>query len=242
MTICTTGYGDYIQIGYQREDGSVRGSAFFVPTSIPVEHGLPYSNAGIYFCEPIFIKSSAIDHEIRNLSDDFLGIYGDNGVAIGYKSGNTLKTRLKMHENSPETTGDHIESYGNWNFKGYTLHNLRISNYILMNTFANTRTKTAAETTTVLSEIDDGTRYIYKDVISVDNRIILNIPNKFSGCDYTIVSVVKKGFGDYAVVKEEENRFIIETDREMKMNIEISIDTSNLKNTIKPEEEIEKGE
>ena len=111
-----------------------------------------------------------------------------------------------------------------------------------MNTFANTRTKTAAETTTVLSEIDDGTRYIYKDVISVDNRIILNIPNKFSGCNYTIVSIVKKGFGDYAVVKEEENRFIIETDREMKMNIEISIDTSPLKNTIKPEEEIEKGE
>ena len=56
------------------------------------------------------------------------------------------------------------------------------------------------------------------------------------------MSIVKKGFGDYAVVKEEENRFIIETDREMKMNIEISIDTSPLKNTIKPEEEIKKGE
>ena len=92
------------------------------------------------------------------------------------------------------------------------------------------------------SEIEDSVRYIYKGIKSVDNKIILNIPNKFSGCNYTIVGIAKKGFGDYAVVKEEATRFIIETDREMEMNIEISIDTSYLKRTIKTEEAIEKGE
>ena len=242
LSICTTGYGDYIQIGYEKEDGNIRAAVYFVPNSIPASHGLPYSKAGIYFCDPIFIKSSGIDHEIRNLSEDFLGIYGDNGVSLGFKSGNTLTTRLKMYENSPGTTGDHIESYGNWNFKGYTLHNLHIDNYTLANTLSNVSTKSAAKITSMESEIEDSVRYIYKGIKSVDNKIILNIPNKFSGCNYTIVGIAKKGFGDYAVVKEEENRFIIETDREMEMNIEISIDTSYLKRTIKTEEAIEKGE
>lgn len=242
LSICTTGYGDYIQVGYEKEDGNIRAAVYFVPNSIPTSHGLPYSKAGIYFCDPIFIKSSGIDHEIRNLSEDFLGIYGDNGVSLGFKSGNTLTTRLKMYENSPGTTGDHIESYGNWNFKGYTLHNLHIDNYTLANTLANVSTKSAAKITSMESEIEDSLRYIYKGIKSVDNKIILNIPNKFSGCNYTIVGIAKKGFGDYAIAKEEATRFIIETDREMEMNIEISIDTSYLKRTIKTEEAIEKGE
>lgn len=242
LSICTTGYGDYIQVGYEKEDGNIRAAVYFVPNSIPTSHGLPYSKAGIYFCDPIFIKSSGIDHEIRNLSEDFLGIYGDNGVSLGFKSGNTLTTRLKMYENSPGTTGDHIESYGNWNFKGYTLHNLHIDNYTLANTLANVSTKSTAKITSMESEIEDSLRYIYKGIKSVDNKIILNIPNKFSGCNYTIVGIAKKGFGDYAIAKEEATRFIIETDREMEMNIEISIDTSYLKRTIKTEEAIEKGE
>ena len=147
-----------------------------------------------------------------------------------------------MYENSPSGTGDHIETYGNWNFKGYTLHNLHIDNYTLANTLANVSTKSAAKITSMESEIEDSVRYIYKGFKSIDNKMILNIPNKFAGCNYTIVGIAKKGFGDYAVVKEEATRFIIETDREMEMNIEISIDISHLKKIIKTEEAAERGE
>ena len=31
LSICTTGYGDYIQIGYERENGAIRAAMFFVP-------------------------------------------------------------------------------------------------------------------------------------------------------------------------------------------------------------------
>nr|DAH98922.1 MAG TPA: tail protein [Caudoviricetes sp.] len=222
LSICTTGYGDYIQIGYE-EDGTIRAAAYFVPVSIPSGAGLPYTKAGTYFCEPVYIKSTGTDHEIKNLSKNFLGIYGDNGVAIGFKSGDTLKTRLQIYENSPEGTGDHIESYGNWNFKGWTLHNLHIDNYTLANTYANLSTNTMAEVSPLETDYKDNIRYIYKNITSVNNKIILNIPNEYAGREYTIVGIVKKGFGDYAITSEEETRFIIETDREMTLNIEVSI-------------------
>lgn len=242
LSICTTGYGDYIQIGYEKEDGNIRAAAYFVPVGVPASAGLPYADAGIYIYDSIFlkkglnIKSLDVDHELINLSDNYLGIYGDNGIELGYKSGTTKKTRLKIYENSPAGTGDHIESFGNWNFKGWTLHNLNISNYTLSDTLANVKSRTASIHTNISSEPEDGVRYIYKDIETVDNKIILNIPNQFKGCNYTITSIVKKGFGDYAVIEEHEDRFIIETDRVMKMNIEISIDISSLRKEIKTEE------
>ena len=52
---------------------------------------------------------------------------------------------------------------------------------------------------------------------------MLSIPSEYQGRDYDIVVVAKFGFCDYRISSKEENRFIIETDREMTMNIEISI-------------------
>lgn len=248
LSICTTGYGDYIQVGYEKEDGNIRAAVYFVPNSIPASHGLPYSDAGIYIYDPIFlknslnIKSSDVDHQLVNLSGNYLGIYGDNGLEFGYKSGTALKTRLKIHESPPSGTGDLFESYGNWNFKGYTLHNINIQNSNLTNNYANLDSRSAASVTALESCEEDTIRYIYKDIRSIGNKIILNIPNKYKGCNYRIIGVAKKGFGDYSITSEEDARFTIETDRELIMNIEISIDTSYLKKTIKTEEAIEKGE
>ncbi|WP_294173935.1 phage tail spike protein [uncultured Clostridium sp.] len=242
LSICTTGYGDYIQIGYQKEDGTIRAATYFVPVSIPSAAGLPFSDAGIYIYDPIFfknslnIKSSGIDHQFMNLSGNYLGIYGDNGLEFGYKSGTALKTRLKIHESPPSGTGDLFESYGNWNFKGYTLHNINIQNSNLTNNYVNLDSRSAASVTALESCEEDTIRYIYKDIRSIGNKIILNIPNKYKGCNYRIIGVAKKGFGDYSITSEEDTRFTIETDRELIMNIEISIDISLLRKEFKTEE------
>ena len=183
----------------------------------------------VYIYDPIFfknslnIKSSGIDHQFMNLSGNYLGIYGDNGLEFGYKSGTALKTRLKIHESPPSGTGDLIESYGNWNFKGYTLHNLTLANYKLANTYANLETKSIAEVSALETNSTDNVRYVYKNITSKNNKIVLNIPSEYQGRNYDIVGVAKFGFGDYRISSKEENRFIIETDREMTMNIEISI-------------------
>lgn len=237
LSICTTGYGDYIQIGYERENGAIRAAMFFVPVGVPGEAGLPYTDAGIYiedktfvenlinFKYGLYLKSNGTkDHVIYNdSSNNYLNIFGDNGINLGFFNGDTPTNRLILHEAPPSGTGDLIESYGNWNFKGYTLHNLTLANYKLANTYANLETKSIAEVSALETNSTDNIRYVYKDITSKDNRIVLNIPSEYQGRDYDVVGVAKLGFGDYRISSKEENRFIIETDREMTMNIEISI-------------------
>lgn len=238
LSICTTGYGDYIQIGYERENGAIRAAMFFVPVSIPSTAGLPYTDAGIYIKDKTFVENlinfkyglylksnGTKDHVIYNdSSNNYLNIFGDNGINLGFFNGDTPTNRLILHEVPLGGTGDLIESYGNWNFKGYTLHNLTLANYKLANTYANLETKSIAEVSALETNSTDNIRYVYKDITSKDNRIVLNIPSEYQGRDYDVVGVAKLGFGDYRISSKEENRFIIETDREMTMNIEISIE------------------
>ena len=134
-----------------------------------------------------------------------------------------LLLRLIVSEECFAGTGDTITSFGNWNFQAYTLHNVKLANYTLTNTYANTETRTIAEVSALETNSTDNIRYVYKNITSKDNKIVLNIPNEYLGRDYDIVGVAKFGFGDYAIISKEENRFIIETDREITMNIEISI-------------------
>ena len=238
LSICTTGYGDYIQIGYERENGAIRTAMFFVPVGVPSTAGLPFSDAGIYIKDKTFVENlinfkyglylksnGTKDHVIYNdSSNNYLNIFGDNGINLGFFNGDTPTNRLILHEVPLGGTGDLIESYGNWNFKGYTLHNLTLANYKLANTYANLETKSIAEVSALETNSTDNIRYIYKDITSKDNKIVLNIPSEYQGRSYTIVGIAKKGFGDYAITEESQNRFVIKTDREMTMNIEISIE------------------
>lgn len=157
------------------------------------------------------------------ITKKLLGLYGDNGVILGYKNADSLTARLIVSEECFAGTGDTITSFGNWNFQAYTLHNVKLANYTLSNTYANTETRTIAEVSALETNSTDNIRYVYKNITSKDNKIVLNIPNEYLGRDYDIVGVAKFGFGDYAIISKEENRFIIETDREITMNIEISI-------------------
>lgn len=238
LSICTTGYGDYVQIGYERENGAIRAAMFFVPVGVPSTAGLPYTDAGIYIKDKTFVENlinfkyglylksnGTKDHVIYNdSSNNYLNIFGDNGINLGFFNGDTPTNRLILHEAPPSGTGDLIESYGNWNFKGYTLHNLTLANYKLANTYANLETKSIAEVSALETNSTDNVRYVYKNITSKDNKIVLNIPSEYQGRSYTIVGIAKKGFGDYAITEESQNRFVIKTDREMTMNIEISIE------------------
>lgn len=237
LSICTTGYGDYIQIGYERENGAIRAAMFFVPVGVPGEAGLPFTDAGIYIKDKTFVENlinfkyglylksnGTKDHVIYNdSSNNYLNIFGDNGINLGFFYGDIPTNRLILHEAPPSGTGDLIESYGNWNFKGDTLHNLTLANYKLANTYANLETKSIAEVSALETNSTDNVRYVYKNITSKNNKIVLSIPSEYQGREYDIVGVAKFGFGDYRISSKEENRFIIETDREMTMNIEISI-------------------
>ena len=163
-------------------------------------------------------KDSNSPHNIYNTTEGKLLICGDNGVIIGYRNGTQNLIRLHINE-TDDSNGCAINAYGNWNFNGGAIKNANI-----VNTYANTETRTVAEVSTLETNSTDNIRYIYKDITSKDNKIILNIPSEYLGRHYDIIGVAKFGFGDYRISSKEENRFIIETDREMTMNIEISIE------------------
>ena len=162
-------------------------------------------------------NDSSSPHNIYNTTEGKLLICGDNGVIIGYRNGTQNLIRLYINE-SDDSSGCAINAYGNWNFNGGAIKNANI-----VNTYANTETRTVAEVSTLETNSTDNIRYVYKNITSKDNRIVLNIPNEYQGREYDIVGVAKFEFGDYRISSKEENRFIIETDREMMMNIEISI-------------------
>lgn len=182
-----------------------------------------YVNNGLLFNNKSGFTSDIKPNITWNTMTELLGICGDNGLFLGYKTGEDYNARIVLTEASHPGTGDQIKSWGNWNFSGFTLHNLTIANYNLANTYANLLTNTMAEVSPLETDYKDNIRYIYKNISTVNNKIILNIPNEYVGREYTIVGIVKKGFGDYAITSEEETRFIIETDREMTLNIEVSI-------------------
>lgn len=180
---------------------------------------------GINMYAPLWINNniniasndSNSPHNIYNTTEGKLLICGDNGVIIGYRNGTQNLIRLYINE-SDDSSGCAINAYGNWNFNGGAIKNANI-----VNTYANTETRTVAEVSTLETNSTDNIRYVYKNITSKDNRIVLNIPNEYQGREYDIVGVAKFEFGDYRISSKEENRFIIETDREMMMNIEISI-------------------
>lgn len=57
---------------------------------------------------------------------NMMGLYGDNGTILGYKSGSNLQARFIVTEASHPGTGDNLISWGNYNFNGYTFHNANI--------------------------------------------------------------------------------------------------------------------
>lgn len=180
---------------------------------------------GINMYAPLWINNniniasndSNSQHQIYNTTEGKLLLCGDNGILLGYRKGTQNLIRLYINE-TDDSNGCVINAYGNWNF-----NNGAIKNANIVNTYANVETKSIAEVSTLETNSTDNIRYIYKNITSKDNRIVLNIPNEYQGRSYTIVGIAKKGFGDYAITEESQSRFIIETDREMTMNIEISI-------------------
>lgn len=180
---------------------------------------------GINMYAPLWINNniniasndSNSQHQIYNTTEGKLLLCGDNGILLGYRKGTQNLIRLYINE-TDDSNGCAILSYGNWNFNGGAIKNANI-----VNTYANTKTKSIAEVSGLETNSTDNIRYVYKNITSKDNRIVLSIPSEYQGREYDIVGVAKFGFGDYAITSKEENRFIIETDREMTMNIEISI-------------------
>ena len=140
-----------------------------------------------------------------------------------------------LTEEAHPGTGDNIKSWGNWNLSGYTIHNGTFSGSFV-NTYANTLTRTATQTFCIEAE-ESQVRVLFEDIQINNGKAILNIPNKYVGVNdgYTIASIVKKGKSDVWISEEQESRFILEADNDIKVNVEIIIKLSDSVKSLKEE-------
>lgn len=145
-----------------------------------------------------------------------LCIFSDNVLALGYRIGEQSYGALEIHES------DGFHSYRNWDFNNWTMYNMRTTYSI-----SNSRTRKYTEAHGLKSD-EDSIRYVYKKMQFKNNKLILNIPNEYLGCNYTILNIVKYGKGDVWISEENENGFILESDNDIKVNIEIDI--TNIEN------------
>lgn len=238
INICNTSVGDYIAfsgINQQNFEGVydyndivriiTRSSQFF-NNFVGMDVRKNFNVMGTStFCDLIEIVTSSTNknnHQIYNSEKGTLCVLGDNGLELGYRKGTENMNRIKICE-SPISNNCSILTWGNIDMNGGVIKNGSIAN-----TYANTFTRTATELTTVQSENNE-VRYIYENVQLNNGKAILNIPKRYSGINngYTISSIVKKGQGDVWVSEEFEDRFILNSDKDIKVNVEIVIKLNN---------------
>ncbi|WP_346967678.1 hypothetical protein, partial [Clostridium disporicum] len=142
-------YGDYIRIshidkadlttGWSSSNTQYNFMDFW--SSDQIVDGVAYKK-GINVYAPMYINKrlklysgtnflSEIDGAISwnngtGTVNNLLGMYGDNGAVLGYKSGDSFNARFLVSEVSHPGTGDNLISWGNYNGNGYTLHNFNI--------------------------------------------------------------------------------------------------------------------
>ena len=212
--------------GMVKKKGMTINAPLYVNNDIHIDSGASFT-ADI--CGAISWNNGSGD--INNL----LGLYGDNGAVLGYKEGENLKARLIVTEGAHPGTGDNIIIFGNLNCNGYTIHNGTFAGSFV-NTYANTLTRTATQTFGIEAE-EAQVRVVFDDIQISNGKAILNMPNKYKGIctGYTITSIVKKGKADVWVSEEQESRFIIEADNDIKVNVEIIIKLSDSVKSVKEE-------
>lgn len=157
-----------------------------------------------------------------------LCIFADNVLALGYRRGAENYGALEIHES------DGFHSYRNWDFNNWTMYNMRTTY-----TISNSRTRKYIEVHGLKSD-KDSIRYVYKKMQFKNNKLILNIPNEYLGCNYTILNIVKYGKGDVWIREENKNGFILESDNDIKVNIEIDI--TNIENVSNFEKKISRND
>ena len=177
--------------------------------------------------------SSQYLHEITpnitwNSLGGLMGIYGDNGAVLGYKSGDNLNARIVVTEENHPGTADVIKSWGHWNCSGYIVHNATFrGNH--ENSYSNSVARAYSKTSGIEAE-EKQVRFNFENVQIKEGRAVLSVPKRYAGINngYVVSSIVKKGKGDVWVAEEQENRFTIEADADIKVNVEIIIKMSEV--------------
>ena len=136
MSIIKPNKAEYLDISYSTAD-TLSGSVKFFPfirfttksngltgnfVGIQLKHNVRVDNGRIFSIQ----SSTAYDHDMFSIAGGYLGIFGDNGIKIGYKSGNNHLTVAEVLE-VPDSQGCKAGIYNSLNMHGNNIKN--VANY-----------------------------------------------------------------------------------------------------------------
>lgn len=181
-------------------------------TSYIQESGSMYMNNQSIFFDSYFHETPNF---IGRATSGRLLVYGSDSLSLGVRHGKDNYASIVITEGGEN--GDTINCYSNINMNGRYIRNAQMGY-----TYTNLKTRSYAEDSTLRSSTSS-VRYLYKDMQFKDNKLILSIPNIYKGCKYTVCSIVKKGRGDVWISEEKEDLFILKSENNIKVNIELDI-------------------
>ena len=145
----------------------------------------------------------------------YIHMWGADGIRLGVQNGGN-KTGHQMTEEG-STVGIYHEAWGNWDFKGWSLNNARVT-YSLSNPAAELSSKErqfTRESTAIMS-----TARLIQDRgedFTMDGYCIVEIPDdiKYNIGRYD-VNIIKYGKGDIWVSERTHDYFVVESDNDIK--------------------------
>lgn len=168
--------------------GSTRNKGMTVNAPLYIKNSLKFYSGTNHFSE---INRSVSWSNASGTISNMLGVYGDNGSVLGYKSGENLTARIIVTEEAHPGTGDNIISWGNYNFNGYTFHNANIvAKSLSVSGSKNCLQKTKNYGSRLINAYETA-EYYFGDLgfgeISEDGECLVYIEDIFSECVNTNV-------------------------------------------------------
>lgn len=155
--------------------------------------------------------------KIFGSTTNHLCLIGDSGVTLGIYNGTDSKTAMQIKEVTGNLYGTEIELFTDIKGNGRNIYNVNINKSLVSRI-----SKKCSETTYIEGQYNQ-LRINFTDIKIVNGKAYINIPNIYLGLydGYIISSIVKKDFGQVWIESEEERRFILVADRDMKVNVEV---------------------
>ena len=155
--------------------------------------------------------------KIFGSTTNHLCLIGDSGVTLGIYNGTDSKTAMQIKEVTGNLYGTEIELFTDIKGNGRNIYNVNINKSLVSRI-----SKKCSETTYIEGQYNQ-LRINFTDIKIVNGKAYINIPKIYLGLydGYIISSIVKKDFGQVWIESEEERRFILVADRDMKVNVEV---------------------
>ena len=245
VTLANYPTGDYVSIGYTDqidENNWTARSCISVSNGIGAfgrKKGTSIVNDPLYVETPSYFNHSInipsndelYPHQIYGITDNKIGIFGNDGVKLGVRVGSKNTTAMDIVEDSGQVNKCYFHTWGDWNFHNYTMNNMKIagtlqaqsapmmlrsafSSFMVMPEEYTPPEKEVNLIHSTMSYTEDEIRYTQRENQIISNKtLIVELPQVLAeNIEYNYhINISKMSWGDYRIIDKNPYYFEIET-------------------------------